>query len=72
MGNQSVQKRNRERQRQEKAVEKQRRREERRNQKEIRPPPADGSDPDLAGIVPGPQPTEESVDDPQNNDDTPA
>jgi hypothetical protein len=54
-GNQTFRKRERERARQERQREKQRRREERRSEKSDRPRP-DGEDPDIAGIVPGPQP----------------
>jgi len=59
VANQTFQKRAREIQQQERARDKQWRREQRRNQKESRTPPADGGDPDIAGIVPGPQPIEE-------------
>ncbi len=40
----------------EKRKEKEAKREQRRREKDSRPPPAPGEDPDLAGIVPGPQP----------------
>jgi hypothetical protein len=33
--------------------------EQRKKEKAERPPPADGIDPDIAGIVPGPQPIPE-------------
>ena len=59
MSNQTFKKRERERVREEKARDKARRRDERRNPKDTRPTPADGTDPDIAGIVPGPQPVEE-------------
>jgi hypothetical protein len=59
VANQTLQKRAREIQRQERARDKQRRREQRRSQKEARTPAADGAGPDIAGIVPGPQPTED-------------
>jgi hypothetical protein len=58
-GNQTFQKRQRERTRQERARDKQRRREERRNEKSNRPDPPAGVDPDIAGIVPGPQPRDD-------------
>lgn len=53
-GNQTFKKRERERARDEKKREKERRRQERKN--EPRPDVAPGEDPDIAGIVPGPQP----------------
>jgi hypothetical protein len=59
MSNQTFKKRDRERIRQERLADKLRRREERRNNKDNRPAPADGVDPDIAGIVPGPQPLPE-------------
>ena len=40
----------------EKRKEKDERRQQRRKERDERPPPAEGEDPDLAGIVPGPQP----------------
>jgi len=55
-GNQTFKKRERERARQEKAKEKQRRREERRHEKATRAPGDPNEDPDIAGIIPGPQP----------------
>jgi hypothetical protein len=45
--------------RKEKQQEKAARREERKKEKETRPKPAEGEDPDLAGIIPGPQPVTE-------------
>lgn len=56
MSNPSVNKRLKERQRQEHQREKEQKREQRRLEKEARPPGAAGVDPDIAGIVPGPQP----------------
>jgi hypothetical protein len=56
-GNQTFKKRERERARDEKKREKERRRQERKNSP--RPPAGSGEDPDLAGIVPGPQPVED-------------
>jgi hypothetical protein len=50
------QKRARERAKQEKAQEKNRRREEAKTNKVTSPQSAGGEDPDIAGIVPGPQP----------------
>lgn len=49
-------KRLKERARQDKAREKAAEREQRKVEKANKPPPAAGEDPDLAGIVPGPQP----------------
>lgn len=49
-------KRQKERARQEKQREKDASRRERRKEKAIRGPTAAGEDPDIAGIVPGPQP----------------
>lgn len=51
------QKRARERARQERQQEKTRRREEARTRRANAPRPAEGEDPDIAGIVPGPQPS---------------
>jgi hypothetical protein len=53
-GNQTFKKRERERARDEKKREKERRRQERKNAP--RPDVNSGEDPDLIGIVPGPQP----------------
>ncbi len=50
------QKRARERAKQEKAQEKNRRREEAKTNKVASPQSAGGEDPDIAGIIPGPQP----------------
>ncbi len=50
-------KRARERARQEKRREKAEKRAQRRAEKEDRPTLIDGEDPDIAGIVPGPQPS---------------
>ena len=55
----SVSKRNKEKKRQEKLREKELRRQQRRDEKSQRPPNEDGVDPDIAGIVPGPQPIPE-------------
>lgn len=60
MSNPSVNKRQKERQRQERQREKSAKREDRKRDKENKPStgPA-GEDPDIAGIVPGPQPPPE-------------
>lgn len=55
MSNPSVNKRQKERQRQERQREKSVKREDRKREKENRPGSAGGEDPDIAGIVPGPQ-----------------
>jgi hypothetical protein len=55
-GNPSVTKRQKERARQERQREKERDRQQRRNERANREPQAEGEDPDIAGIVPGPQP----------------
>jgi hypothetical protein len=57
--NQTFKKRERERQRQDKKREKERRREERKHEKDARPDAMNGEDPDIAGIIPGPQPLPE-------------
>ncbi len=51
------QKRARERAKQERQQEKSRRREENRSKKSTEPNSTGGEDPDIAGIVPGPQPS---------------
>jgi len=55
----SVNKRNKEKRRQEKQLEKDARRQQRREDRQNRPPAEEGVDPDIAGIVPGPQPIPE-------------
>jgi len=55
MSNPSVNKRQKERQRQERQREKNAKREERKRDKADRPEGQPGEDPDIAGIVPGPQ-----------------
>lgn len=55
MSNPSVNKRQKERQRQERQREKEAKRVERQRDKANRPADASGEDPDIAGIVPGPQ-----------------
>jgi hypothetical protein len=52
-------KRDRERQRQERQQEKRAEKAKTRDEKSSREAPADGVDPDIAGIVPGPQPIPE-------------
>ncbi len=59
MSNPSVNKRQKEKNRQDKAREKEMRRQQRRNDKPDRPVGPDGIDPDIAGIIPGPQPIPE-------------
>jgi hypothetical protein len=54
--NPSVNKRQKERQRQDRQKEKAERKRQRQDEKQNRAPVADGVDPDIAGIVPGPQP----------------
>jgi hypothetical protein len=56
-GNQTFKKRERERARDEKKREKERRRQERKNSP--RADAAPGEDPDIAGIIPGPQPIDD-------------
>jgi hypothetical protein len=58
-GRPSINKRNREQARREKNKAKQERREERAEERKNRPEVAPGEDPDIAGIVPGPQPPRE-------------
>ena len=60
------QKRARERAKQERQQEKTRRREEAKSRKATGPQHAEGEDPDIAGIVPGPQPR------PWDDEDLPA
>jgi len=52
-------KRERERQRQQHREEKAAKRQQRQAEKKERPPAPQGVDPDIAGIVPGPQPRQE-------------
>lgn len=52
----SANKRLKEKARQDKAREKEAERAQRKVQRDNRPAPAPGEDPDIAGIVPGPQP----------------
>ncbi len=56
MSNPSIQKRQKERERQERARQKAEKRKVRNDEKVSRGPREDGVDPDIAGIVPGPQP----------------
>jgi hypothetical protein len=55
-GRPSISKRNREQARRDRAKEKSERRAQRELEKQNQPAVADGEDPDIAGIVPGPQP----------------
>lgn len=59
MSNPSVNKRQKERQRQERQREKSLKREDRKREKATKPDSSTGEDPDIAGIVPGPQPPPE-------------
>jgi hypothetical protein len=54
----SVNKRNKEKQRQERQREKEIKRQQRRDQRDNRSAVENGVDPDIAGIIPGPQPIE--------------
>jgi hypothetical protein len=56
LSNPSVNKRLKERNRQDKQKEKEAKREQRKHDKPARPESANGEDPDIAGIIPGPQP----------------
>ena len=56
MSNPSIQKRQKERERQERARAKAEKKKVRNDEKVSRGPREDGVDPDIAGIVPGPQP----------------
>jgi hypothetical protein len=59
MSSTSFAKRQKERQRQERQRDKALKKEERKREKENRPAGTAGEDPDIAGIVPGPQPPAE-------------
>lgn len=59
MSNPSINKRQKERQRQERQRDKLAKREERKRDKANKPAGAPGEDPDIAGIIPGPQPPQE-------------
>jgi hypothetical protein len=63
----SVSKRQKEKERQDRRREKEAKREERRKEKASRPA-LDGEDPDIAGIVPGPQPLPDELVDPEDDD----
>lgn len=63
MANPGMSKRQKERNRQEKQQDKEAARQQRRLEKTQRPAVADGEDPDLAGMVAGPQPVVEEDDD---------
>ena len=56
-GRPSVNKRNREQARKERAKEKAQQRSERSAERQVRTPALPGEDPDIAHIIPGPQPT---------------
>jgi hypothetical protein len=56
VSNPTINKRQKEKNRQDKAREKEARRQQRRADKAQRTPAEEGVDPDIAGIVPGPQP----------------
>lgn len=58
----TVNKRNKEKQRQEGQREKEVKRQQRREERKNRATTEDGVDPDIAGIVPGPQPIETETD----------
>ena len=58
-GRPSITKRNREQARRERQQEKDQRRAQRAEEKKNRPAGEDGEDPDIAGIIPGPQPIPE-------------
>lgn len=64
--NPTQQKRQREKDRQSHQREKEAQRRQRRDEKAQRPPGEPGVDPDIAGIVPGPQPLPEYDDEPFN------
>lgn len=59
MTNPSIQKRQKERERQERQRAKAEKRKQRKDDKTTRGPTEEGVDPDIAGIVPGPQPVPE-------------
>ncbi len=59
MSNPSVNKRLKEKNRQDKQRDKDAKRQLRKSDKDKRPPAAPGEDPDIAGIIPGPQPIPE-------------
>jgi len=61
MSRQGADKRNKERARQQKQRDKAVNRVERKKEKDAKDAPAPGEDPDIAGIVPGPQPPPDSV-----------
>jgi hypothetical protein len=59
----TINKRQKEKQRQERQKDKEQRRKERRDTKDVKSPNDSGVDPDIAGIVPGPQPLPEGFED---------
>ncbi len=64
----SIQKREREKARQQRRQEKAARRSEAKERKANLPPKPEGEDPDIAGIVPGPQPLPPQFDPPSEED----
>jgi len=62
LSNPSVNKRQKERNRQDKQREKEAKRAQRKRERAERGPAAPGVDPDIAGIVPGPQPSSGDLD----------
>ncbi len=62
MTNPSIQKRQKERERQERQRAKAEKRKQRKDDKTTRGPAEEGVDPDIAGIVPGPQPIPDEAD----------
>jgi hypothetical protein len=56
----SINKRNKEKQRQERQREKEQKRQQRKEDRGTRTPVEPGVDPDIAGIIPGPQPIDEN------------
>jgi hypothetical protein len=61
MANPSIQKRQKERERQDRQRAKAEKRKQRKEEKVARVPGDGGEDPDIAGIVPGPQPVAEDL-----------
>jgi len=59
--NSTFEKRKKELARKEKQKQKAEKREQRERERLERPPGAEGEDPDIAGIVPGPQPIQEEI-----------
>jgi hypothetical protein len=61
MANPSIQKRQKERERQDRQKAKEEKRKQRKEEKVARVPGEHGEDPDIAGIVPGPQPVPDEL-----------